>query len=537
MCSQPQSQLHLSVFPSAVVRVMRTTQSTRNISSQHSMSSSSQRLRLTPSWRRQPRRHPRSSAVAVQDASGQVAYLESLLDDYVYQYDVHVQLLQLLRSQGEVDALRRARERMAHYFALSSDLWQQWLEDEKSRVDDELGQRGVLDLYLRACSDYLVPGLWLDCIDFAEQLLYDEQAVSLTGSEEADSLTELRKVMETAATAMSCHRLAGESVMKKLRAFELRVLTRLLQLLQQDRQAHGEDDDDDEHGNEHGTDSSRVNESRTEQTAQHESRIMRQVQRVKALYRRSLSQPVLGLEQVYADYQRFCEQQQDAVEDDMTRLFKEVSRSTQTDRRCHNCAMSHLANAACSCCTVSWLRLHVCSRRQNATAAFPTRRPSVMRRSSLLSALAASVWSDCRPGCLTSSTRSSGQRSSRSASPSCTSARCAPASCTPTSGSLTWTSCASVSRLQSCFRCIVALCATYRAAASCGADSSALSATVMAQQTGRRSTASSTTAFWRCRERQAAVVEAPRWWRCVWQRWLASSELSKVNNAGRCGCC
>ena len=47
----------------------------------------------------------------------------SQLSEDVYQYDAHVECIQLLRQLGDLDRVRRAREEMSRVFPLSEGVW------------------------------------------------------------------------------------------------------------------------------------------------------------------------------------------------------------------------------------------------------------------------------------------------------------------------------------------------------------------------------------------------------------------------------
>ena len=265
----------------------------------------------------------------------EVATVQHQLSDNPQQYELHVRLLRLLQSLHETDELRAARQRMAELFPLTADLWSQWLDDDKQRIDSHDDQLRLLALHQRACRDYLVPQLWLQYVEFAEQLLYsaDEQQ---WGDEEAErgradsGVTKARAVYEEAARAMGAHRLDGERLWRAYRKFELAVLTRMLQLKQQrDNDRDGREEEKEDADEEDEDESKEEEESEVEQ--QEVAAVMQQVDRVKALYRRSLAQPNNGLDQAYNEYKQFVQQQGYEAEDDITATFKQAK--SQRDAR------------------------------------------------------------------------------------------------------------------------------------------------------------------------------------------------------------
>ena len=223
---------------------------------------------------------------------------------------MHLQLLRALRQAGEVDELREARQRMSELFPLTADLWREWLEDERGRVDSEEDQRRLLDLHARSCADYLVPGLWVAYCSYAEELHSDAPQESSLAALSA-SMQPVRDVYSQAEAALHCHCTAAETVMRPFRQMELQTLTRMLRL----RQRHEDDEDDVEPASEE-----RVGESAQE--AEDTQALMAQLERLQALYVRSLSSPVNGLEQVYGEYRQWVAKQQYEVEKDVTRVYQ-----------------------------------------------------------------------------------------------------------------------------------------------------------------------------------------------------------------------
>ena len=263
-----------------------------------------------------------SSPPTSSDADDATAALQLRLSESPLDFDAHLQLLRHLRSTGEVDALREARLRMASLFPLTADLWHQWLDDEGGRVDGEDDQRRLLALHERSCADYLVPSLWVRYCAYAQELHSD--ALTDGGLEALSTAARpVREAYGKAAAALHCHCLAAEQVMRPYRQFELHTLTSMLLIKQQHEdeadRAEGEDEDDGD-----GDDDA---EGQSAQEAEDEAAVVAQLSVIQQLYRQSLSSPVNGLEQVYGDYERWVERQQYQVEEDMTRAFKQVTRS------------------------------------------------------------------------------------------------------------------------------------------------------------------------------------------------------------------
>ena len=257
-----------------------------------------------------------------QQKQQEVASIQQQLTDDPMQYELHVQLLRLLRSLHETDAVRAARQHMADLFPLTADLWQQWLDDDQQRIDSHDDQLQLLGLHHRACYDYLVPPLWLQYVQYAEQLLYvpDEQQWGDEADDRPDGgVNRVRAVYNEAVRAMGAHRIDGEKLWRAYRKFEVRVLTRMLQLKQQREEQRDsmEDEDEDEEKDDEAAD-----ENDGEEEKREVAQVMKQMDRITALYRRSLALPLNGLEQAYSEYKQWVQQQGYEVEADITDIFK-----------------------------------------------------------------------------------------------------------------------------------------------------------------------------------------------------------------------
>ncbi|KAG5519387.1 hypothetical protein PMAC_002013 [Pneumocystis sp. 'macacae'] len=86
-----------------------------------------------------------------------------LLDRLVAQpfhYDSHIEYINLFKKHNMKDELKSAREAMQLYFALTEEMWTEWLNDEEksaSTLDDKVS---LLDLYGKSVEDYLSINLW-----------------------------------------------------------------------------------------------------------------------------------------------------------------------------------------------------------------------------------------------------------------------------------------------------------------------------------------------------------------------------------------
>ena len=268
---------------------------------------------------------PTESLDEPQQQQQEVALIELQLAENPAQYELHARLLRLLRSLHETDALRTARLRMADLFPLTADLWQEWLDDDKQRMDSLDDQLRLLALHQRSCRDYLVPQLWLQYVQYAEQLLYsaDEQQWGDEGDDRPHSgVSRARAAYEEAVQAMGAHRLDGEKLWRGHRKLELKVLTAMLQLKEQREDERDCRAEEKAPQTEDGGVSAEEEDS--EEDKQDVEQVMRQLERIKTLFRRCLALPLNGLEQAYSEYKQFVEQQGYGPEDDITRTFKQA---------------------------------------------------------------------------------------------------------------------------------------------------------------------------------------------------------------------
>uniref|UniRef100_A0A667HSD5 Spliceosome associated factor 3, U4/U6 recycling protein n=1 Tax=Lynx canadensis TaxID=61383 RepID=A0A667HSD5_LYNCA len=85
----------------------------------------------------------------------EIERLEEQLSINVYDYNCHVDLIRLLRLEGELSKVRMARQKMSEIFPLTEELWLEWLHDEISMALDGLDREHVYDLFEKAVKDYI----------------------------------------------------------------------------------------------------------------------------------------------------------------------------------------------------------------------------------------------------------------------------------------------------------------------------------------------------------------------------------------------
>ncbi|XP_065900977.1 squamous cell carcinoma antigen recognized by T-cells 3-like [Dysidea avara] len=198
-----------------------------------------------------------------------ITTLQAQLEEDAYQYDAHVECIQLLRQLGDLERVRRAREEMSRVFPLSQEHWLSWLQDEIPLASVEEACLNLRKLFDRAVDDYLSIQVWVLYCQFA----VDKMEVFEEGVE------FVRGVFERAVTACGQHVTKGSVIWDAYREFEAAVLTSLQEL----------------------------QEPESIDTVLQEQ-IMTQHSKVNSLYRRQLAIPLIGMEDTFKEYQEWSDE-------------------------------------------------------------------------------------------------------------------------------------------------------------------------------------------------------------------------------------
>ncbi|KAG0071367.1 Squamous cell carcinoma antigen recognized by T-cells 3, partial [Podila epicladia] len=110
---------------------------------------------------------------ASQELLTNIGVLKASLLANPSQYEVHIQLITLLKSAAMFEELRAAREAMSAVFPLSEELWLQWINDESNMAASEDEKENVLNLYERATTDYLSVAIWKSYTEYAVQEYFE----------------------------------------------------------------------------------------------------------------------------------------------------------------------------------------------------------------------------------------------------------------------------------------------------------------------------------------------------------------------------
>lgn len=143
--------------------------------------------------------------------------LETELSSNPANYDSHAQYIKLLRKMGEIDKLKQAREAMNNVFPLSPDMWRDWAKDEASISGPE-GFAGVEKIYDRGVFDYLSVSLWCDYLNYIQE--HDPSVRECS----PDGISKAQNLFERALTAAGLHVAEGNKIWELYREFEQAVL-------------------------------------------------------------------------------------------------------------------------------------------------------------------------------------------------------------------------------------------------------------------------------------------------------------------------
>ncbi|KAL2477653.1 embryo defective [Forsythia ovata] len=151
-------------------------------------------------------------------AKAQTEALELELYNNPSNYDAYVKYIKILRKQGDIDKLRQAREAMSALYPLSPDMWREWAKDETTMCSGADAFPAVEKLYEQGLSDYLSVPLWCDYLNFVQE--YDP----LVRECSAVGISKARNLFERAITAAGLHVAEGGRIWELYREFEQAIL-------------------------------------------------------------------------------------------------------------------------------------------------------------------------------------------------------------------------------------------------------------------------------------------------------------------------
>ncbi|XP_025055614.1 squamous cell carcinoma antigen recognized by T-cells 3 [Alligator sinensis] len=183
-----------------------------------------------------------------------------------FDYNCHLDLIKLLRQEGELVKLRRARQKMSELFPLTEEIWLDWLKDEIRMASENADREKVYDLFERAVKDYICPEIWL------EYAQYSIGGIGLEGG-----IERVRSVFERALTAVGLHVTKGTAIWEAYREFENAILETA-------QPAPG-----------------------SIPTPEQQQTLREQLEKIHTLFRRQLGIPLLDMETTYAEYEEWSE--------------------------------------------------------------------------------------------------------------------------------------------------------------------------------------------------------------------------------------
>ncbi|EMP37147.1 Squamous cell carcinoma antigen recognized by T-cells 3 [Chelonia mydas] len=183
-----------------------------------------------------------------------------------FDYNCHLDLIKLLRQEGELVKLRRARQKMSELFPLTEEIWLDWLKDEIRMASESTDREKVYELFERAVKDYICPEIWLEYAQY-----------SIGGIGQEGGIEKVRSIFERALTAVGLHVTKGTAIWEAYREFENAILETV-------QPAAGS-----------------IPSPEQQQT------LCAQLEKIHTLFRRQLGIPLLDMETTYAEYEEWSE--------------------------------------------------------------------------------------------------------------------------------------------------------------------------------------------------------------------------------------
>ncbi|KAM3937815.1 squamous cell carcinoma antigen recognized by T-cells 3 isoform 2-T2 [Leptodactylus fuscus] len=202
-----------------------------------------------------------------KENEAEIQRLEEQLSINAFDYNCHVDLIKLLRQEGELDRLRRARQKMSELFPLTEEIWLDWLKDEMKIAEDDSSREAVYELFEKAVKDYICPEIWLEYAQY-----------SIGGMGEEGGIAKVRSIFERALTAVGLHMTKGSTIWDAYREFENAILGTIQPL------------------------------PGTIPSAEQQQMLNTQLERIHTLFKRQLSVSLLDMGSTYAEYEEWSEE-------------------------------------------------------------------------------------------------------------------------------------------------------------------------------------------------------------------------------------
>eukprot|EP00752_Nemacystus_decipiens_P008742 g7803.t1 len=139
------------------------------------------------------------------------ALLKGAVKDSPSDYGAHLSLVEYLRRErpGSLE-LSKARQGFAERFPLSPELWQEWIDDRRAAGGED-ALEDVLVLYGRAFADYQCARLWPGYLETLEESLDED---------DEGGVSTMRDAFERALSCVGVHPILGGAVWRALLRFE-----------------------------------------------------------------------------------------------------------------------------------------------------------------------------------------------------------------------------------------------------------------------------------------------------------------------------
>ncbi|KAL2092793.1 hypothetical protein ACEWY4_012591 [Coilia grayii] len=201
-----------------------------------------------------------------REAEAEIQRLEEQLSINAFDYNCHVDLIKLLRQEGKLHRLRKARLKMSELFPLTEELWLDWLKDEIGLAENDLDRERVYELFEKAVKDYICPDIWLEYAQY-----------SIGGMGSSGGIEKVRRTFDRGLTEVGLHVLKGTALWEAYREFEIAIMSSL-------QLAPG-------------------------QIASREQQELldAQLERIRSLFTRQLSVPLMDMEATYVEYTEWTE--------------------------------------------------------------------------------------------------------------------------------------------------------------------------------------------------------------------------------------
>ncbi|MEE6509576.1 hypothetical protein FKM82_026923 [Ascaphus truei] len=215
-----------------------------------------------------------------KENEAEIQRLEEQLSINVFDYNCHLDLIKLLRHEGELEKLRRARQKMGELFPLTEEIWLDWLKDEIKMAEEASDREKVYELFQRAVKDYICPEIWLEYAQY-----------SMGGMGEEGGIAKVRSIFERALTAVGLHMTKGSTVWDAYREFENAILGTIQPM------------------------------PGSIPSAEQQQMLNAQLERIHTLFKRQLGVPLLDMDSTYAEYGEWSE---DPIPEAVTQAYRKA---------------------------------------------------------------------------------------------------------------------------------------------------------------------------------------------------------------------